>query len=92
MHQIVIDTSVLIAALHSNRGASYRLFEMVGDSRWQLNVSVTLALEYQAIGKREAAKLAIPDTAIDDIVDMLCEKSRHHAIQQWQCECCTDAS
>jgi predicted nucleic acid-binding protein len=79
MHQIVIDTSV--AALHSNRGASYRLLEMVDDSRWQLNVSVALALEYEAIGKREAAKLGISETAIDDIVDVLCETSRHHAVR-----------
>jgi putative PIN family toxin of toxin-antitoxin system len=80
MQQIVIDTSVLIAALRSKRGASYRLLEMVGDARWQLNISVALALEYEAVGKREAQKLGIPDSAIDDIVDMLCETSQHHAI------------
>ena len=80
MYQIVIDTSVLIAALRSKRGASYQLFEMAGDARWQLNMSVALALEYEAIGKREANKLGIPESAIDDIVDMLCERSRHHAV------------
>ena len=48
MQQIVIDTSVLIAALRSRRGASYRLLEMAGDTRWQLNISVALALEYDA--------------------------------------------
>ena len=80
MRQIVIDTSVLIAALKSRRGASYRLLEMAGDARWQLNMSVALALEYEAVGKREAKRLGIPDSAIDDIVDMLCRTSRHHAI------------
>jgi putative PIN family toxin of toxin-antitoxin system len=79
MQQIVI-TSVLIAALRSKRGVSYRLLEMVGDARWRLNISVALALEYEAVGKREAQKLGIPDSAIDDIVDMLCETSQHHAI------------
>jgi predicted nucleic acid-binding protein len=34
MQQIVIDTSVIIAALKSKRGASYRLLEMAGDARW----------------------------------------------------------
>ena len=43
-------------------------------------MSVALALEYEAIGKREANKLRIPVSAIDDIVDMLCRTSRHHAI------------
>ena len=80
MQQIVIDTSVLIAALRSKRGASYRLLEMAGDTRWQLNISVALALEYEAVGKREAQKLGIPGSAIDDIVDVLCERSQHHAI------------
>jgi predicted nucleic acid-binding protein len=53
---------------------------MAGDPRWELNMSVAPALEYEAVGKREASKLRIPDLAIDDIVDMLRKKSRHHAI------------
>ena len=75
MQQIVIDTSVFIAALRSKRGASYRLLEIVGDARWQLNMSVALALEYEAVGKREAQELGIPDSVINDIVDVLCQKS-----------------
>ena len=75
-----IDTSVFIAALRSRRGASHRLLEMTGDSRWEHNMSVALALEYEAVGKREAGKLGIPISAIDDIVDMLCSTSRHHAV------------
>src|ERR1700681_711447 len=80
MRQIVIDTSVFIAALRSKRGASYRLLEMAGDPRWQLNMSVALALEYEAVGKREAQKLGIPNSVINDIVDVLCQKSQHHAV------------
>ena len=41
---------------------------------------MALALEYEAIGKREASKIGIPLSAIDDIVDMLCKTSRHHTI------------
>ena len=80
MRQIVIDASVLIAALRSNRGASYGLLEMARDARWQLNMSVALALEYEAIGKREASALGIPEFVIDDIVDTLCASSRHHVV------------
>jgi predicted nucleic acid-binding protein len=53
MHGIVIDTSVFVAALRSRRGASYRLLEMAGDARWQMHIPVALALEYEAVGKRE---------------------------------------
>jgi predicted nucleic acid-binding protein len=54
---------------------------MVGDSRWELSLSVALILEYEAVGKREAAKLGIPSVAIDDIIDMLCLSGRHHAVR-----------
>ena len=43
-------------------------------------MSATLALEYEAVGKREAQRLGIHPSAIDDIVDRLCEVSQHHAI------------
>ena len=76
MHQVVIDTNVLIAALRSQRGASYRLMRSLGDPRWQPNISVTLALEYESVGKREATKLGIPLTAIDDIVRDLAGAAR----------------
>lgn len=80
MVNIVMDTSVLVSALRSRRGASFRLLEMAGSAAWRLNLSVALALEYEATGKREGAKVGIPVSAIDDIVDMLCRVSRHHAV------------
>ncbi len=43
-------------------------------------MSVALALEYEMVGKREANKLGIPYSAVDDIVDTLCGISRHHAV------------
>ena len=80
MHSIVIDTSVFIAALRSRRGASYRLLEMAGEIRWRTHMSVALALEYESVGRREADKLGIPDSVVNDIVDMLCSTSQHHAV------------
>jgi len=54
-YQIIIDTNVLVAALRSKQGASYRLLELLrnGDNRWQINVSTALILEYEAVLKRE---------------------------------------
>jgi predicted nucleic acid-binding protein len=52
MYRIAIDTNVLVSALLSNRGASHRLLRMVGDHRWQLNLSVPLVLEYEQTLKR----------------------------------------
>jgi len=40
---------------------------MARDARRQTRISVALLLEYEAVGKREANKLGIPELAIDDI-------------------------
>ncbi|HEY0385322.1 MAG TPA: PIN domain-containing protein, partial [Pyrinomonadaceae bacterium] len=67
MFQIVIDTNVLLAGLRSKRGASYRLLSLIGDARWQLNLSVPLLLEYEDVLKRPEAHLSLTPTDIDDI-------------------------
>ena len=40
MDNIVLDTNVLVAALRSNRGASYKLLELIGTGRFDISVSV----------------------------------------------------
>jgi predicted nucleic acid-binding protein len=59
-YQIVLDMSVLIAALRSRRGASFELLRLVGDDRWQLHLSTALLLEYEAVARREARELWLP--------------------------------
>ena len=46
-YQLIIDTNVLVAALHSKQGASFLLLKLLndGDERWQINVSTALILE-----------------------------------------------
>jgi putative PIN family toxin of toxin-antitoxin system len=72
MFQVVVDTNVWLAALRSNRGASFRLLSLVGDERWQLNLSVPLLLEYEDVLKRADAGLVLTHREIDDILDFLC--------------------
>ena len=72
MFQVVIDTNVLLAALRSNRGASYRLLSLIGDDRWQLNLSVPLLLEYEDVLKRPDAGLSLTHEDIDVILNFLC--------------------
>jgi putative PIN family toxin of toxin-antitoxin system len=75
MFQVVIDTNVLMAALRSNRGASYRLLSLVGDDRWKLNLSVPLLLEYEDVLKRPDAGLGLAHEDIDAILDFLCDEA-----------------
>lgn len=75
MHQIVIDTNVLVAALRSSRGASYRLLSLVDSGKFQINLSTPLVAEYEEVLKR-----TFPHIAVSDIVDYLCAIGNRHKI------------
>jgi putative PIN family toxin of toxin-antitoxin system len=44
--RVVLDTNILVAASRSNRGASYRLLQLIPDERFQICLSMPLYLEY----------------------------------------------
>jgi predicted nucleic acid-binding protein len=46
LYQVVVGTNVLLAALRSRRGASYRLLSLLGDGRWQMNLEVVTPQEF----------------------------------------------
>ena len=72
MFQVVLDTNVLLAALRSRRGASFRLLSLIDDERWQLNLSVPLLLEYEDVLKRTDVGLSVSHAEIDEALDFLC--------------------
>jgi predicted nucleic acid-binding protein len=49
MHNIVLDTNVLVSALRSKHGVSQQIMRLIGQGHFQLNISVALALEYESI-------------------------------------------
>lgn len=71
--RIVIDTNVFISALRSRRGASFKLFSMLGGSAFDISVSVPLVLEYETLAKRQARALGLDASTIDDILDYVCQ-------------------
>jgi putative PIN family toxin of toxin-antitoxin system len=71
-YQIVLDTNVLIAGLRSNRGASYKLLNLLNDLRWQLNISTALIFEYEEILKRQKEQLSLTESDIDIIIETFC--------------------
>ena len=80
MYQVVIDTNVLVAALRSRRGASFRLLDLLGDPRWQANLSVALALEYEQVAKRKCVRGEVTEQLIDDILDRLYFRCRRRPV------------
>jgi putative PIN family toxin of toxin-antitoxin system len=75
---IIIDTNVLLTALKSSLGTSYRLLSMVQDNRFEIHISAPLIAEYESVLKR--GHLALSDQQIDDIIDFNCTKAIHHKI------------
>ncbi|TDM06418.1 MAG: putative toxin-antitoxin system toxin component, PIN family [Ideonella sp. MAG2] len=76
--RIVLDTNVLVSALRSRLGVSFRLLSLVGQARFRLQVSAPLVAEYEAVLKR--GQLALTDAQVDDVIDYVCANSEHHKI------------
>ena len=66
--RLVLDTSVMVTALRSDRGASRRLLDGALNRRFTLLVSVPLMVEYQSVLVRpehlEAARVSAGDVDI----------------------------
>ena len=73
---VVIDTNVLVAALRSNKGASYKLLSLLPGGRYTPNISVPLFFEYEAVLKRKGIVPALSVVDIDAILDFVLSKSR----------------
>jgi len=70
--RIVIDTNVLVSAVRSRRGASYRLLSLVGGEEFEITISVPLVFEYEdALVRIVPRVLATSD--VQDLLDYLCE-------------------
>ena len=79
--QVVIDTNVFVSALRSQYGASYKLFMLLDSGKFEINLSVPLAIEYEAASKRLVGKksdLKVGD--IDDILDYVCSVAHRRTV------------
>ncbi|HEX2203352.1 MAG TPA: PIN domain-containing protein [Longimicrobium sp.] len=80
IYRVVIDTNVLVAGLRSDRGASFRLLTLIGDPRVELNPSVPLVFEYEAVLKRPEAGVPLTHDEIDRLLDFWCRVGRGNEI------------
>ncbi len=78
--EIVIDTNIIVAGLRSRRGAAFRLLELVGTGRFEINLSVPLLLEYEDVLLRETLALSVSPSVIESILNFHCQVARHHQI------------
>jgi putative PIN family toxin of toxin-antitoxin system len=79
-YSVVIDTNVLVAALRSSRGASFRLLMQLGSKAFDVYISVPLILEYEDAVKRLIGEIPLTEQEIDDILDYICAVARHQEL------------
>ncbi len=78
MIRVVLDTNVMVAALRSNRGASFQIVRRVGpEAAFLPIVSVPLVLEYEMALKRGTV---FAEDDIEQFLDYLCQVSERRQI------------
>ncbi|HSB67818.1 MAG TPA: putative toxin-antitoxin system toxin component, PIN family [Candidatus Methylomirabilis sp.] len=70
--RVVLDSSVLVAALRSQLGASFRLLQELRAGRYEIALSVPLVLEYEAALLRHAEELGLAPVEVTALVDYFC--------------------
>ncbi len=70
--RVVLDTNVLVSALRSSLGASFRVLGLVGKGHFELALSVPLVLEYEDVLLRSAAQLSVTASEINAVLNYLC--------------------
>ncbi len=77
--KIVIDTNVLVAALKSRNGASYKLLEALQGENYLPCLSVPLFVEYESVLKRLGLLPHLQEADVDAVLDYLLSRA---SIQQ----------
>ena len=67
--RVVLDTSVMVSAARSRRGASFALVEMIPLRRFEVCLSISLYMEWVAVLTR--AKNLPPETSVDTTLGFL---------------------
>jgi len=76
---IVLDTNVLLSALKSRNGQSFKLFRKILDGKVKIAISVALILEYESILKKCLDRSIFSDDEIEAVINVICnigEKTR----------------
>ena len=78
--QIVLDTNVLVAALRSTRGASFRLVSLLDAGQFEINLSVPLVVEYEDVLMRQHPDFGLTKADVGDFLDFVCRVGNRHEI------------
>jgi putative PIN family toxin of toxin-antitoxin system len=79
---VTVDTNVIFSALHSNRGASHKIFKLILDEKIGLAISSQLYFEYYDVLTRMELfeKLSMTLDDIENVLDLIALLARKHSI------------
>jgi putative PIN family toxin of toxin-antitoxin system len=80
MAQVVLDTSVLVAAIRSRRGASFELLSRLGSGALDIAVSVALVLEYESAMLRNKGDSPLSEDDVRALIDYVCAVAHHQRV------------
>ncbi len=69
--KVVIDTNIIVSALRSRNGYSFKLLSIIDDERFQVFISIPVILEYEDAIKREKSIIKLKKNEIDDVLDYI---------------------
>ncbi|HKI05599.1 MAG TPA: putative toxin-antitoxin system toxin component, PIN family [Thermoanaerobaculia bacterium] len=78
--RVVLDTSVVVAALRSRQGASYKLLSLVWEDRFEIAISVPLLFEYEDALARSLTAGLYEQQDIDGFLDYVCQVAHRQNI------------
>ena len=78
--KVVMDTNVLVSALRSSRGASFKLLSLIDAGKFSLCISVPLVLEYEAAIKKQARATGLTVADLDAVIDYICHVAEHYKV------------
>ena len=78
--RVVLDTNILVAAIRSRNGASFKLISLIGEQRFEISLSVPLVLEYEDALERHLASSQLQRQDLDDLLDYLCSVGHRQEI------------
>lgn len=77
--RVVLDTNILVSAIRSRRGASFRVIDEIGCGRFEIVVSVPLVVEYEAaLLEHRPAHVSPRDVAV--VLDYVCAEAHEQEI------------
>ena len=71
-YKIVVDTNVIVSALKSRNGYSFKLLKMIDNRNFALAISVPIIFEYEYAISNNISEITLAQSDIDSILDYIC--------------------